>query len=103
MEPDLSRRLQQLREVRGEGSQLRSLGEPLLQGVARVGALAGSQAPGKPSGGSLDPPRAKGGGAEGVASLEACFRLSFSVWSALVTTSPPSHPPSSNPAAARAG
>lgn len=83
MEPDLSRRLPQLREVRGEGSQLPSLGEPLLLGVAGVGALAGSQAPRKASGGSLDPPRAKGGGAEGVASVNACLRLSLLVWSAL--------------------
>lgn len=34
---------------------------------------------GKPSLGSLDPPRAKGGGAEEVASMSACFRLCPSV------------------------
>lgn len=34
---------------------------------------------GKPSLGSVDPPRAKGGGEEGVASVSVCFRLCPSV------------------------
>lgn len=46
----------------GEGAHYSSLGvgESFLQGVARVGALEGSQASGKPSPSGVYPPPAKG-------------------------------------------
>lgn len=69
MEPDLSRRLLQLRGGRGLATPVLG-GESFLLGVARVGALEGSQASGKPSPSSVYPPPAKG----------ECRRGGFSVW-----------------------
>lgn len=82
MEPDLSRRLQQLPEGGwgGKASKLQSLGGASPSGSgSRGGTWRVPKRLGKPSLGSVDPPRAKGGGEEGVASVSVCFRLCPSV------------------------
>ena len=98
MEPDLSRRLQQLREVR-EGGRARSSGpwgslssrEWHGWGPRRVlGAREALRRQPRPSAG-------EGRRGRGVASLGACFRLSLSVWSALGTPSPLHIHPSRTP------
>lgn len=98
VEPDLSRRLQQLREVR-EGGRARSSGpwgslssrEWHGWGPRRVlGAREVLRRQPRPSAG-------EGRRGRGVASLGACFRLSLSVWSALGTPSPLHIHPSRTP------
>lgn len=98
MEPDLSRRLQQLPEGGGgEGLRVPDLGGSLsFREWQPWGPWRVPKRLGKPSLGSLDPPRAKGGGAEGVASMSVCFRLCPSVGLECPRTllsPPPSHPP----------
>lgn len=98
VEPDLSRRLQQLPEGGGgEGLRVPDLGGSLsFREWKPWGPWRVPKRLGKPSLGSLDPPRAKGGGAEGVASMSVCFRLCPSVGLECPRTllsPPPSHPP----------